>query len=570
MVFLTKNRHKAIAVTCAIFAFSGIAWSAGPQSPDAGRLMKQLQELPIPRMAPTPTIEMKQLQTIPPATASQKVLITRFQFTGATVFGKRTLADVVRPFEDRELTMAQLQEVAETVRKLYVENGYFLTQVYLPRQDITGGIVQLAIVEAKAGKVEVAREGDIRIASNVLRTGMRGERSGALLNDRDLMRDLLVLNDLPGLSVRADLKPGTEVGTTDIFLKVKEGKPLSFILDTDNYGTRYTGEYRAGGTVALNDMTSLGDQLVLRGMSSGAGMNFGRGQWSIPVSSCGTVVGVSGSYMVYDLRKELKLLDANGYTWSGGVFMRQPLYLSPKLRLYATAGYDHKGIKDELLDVAGAKKVDVGNAGITMANSDSVGTTTATAFAYIGKLGLDSGLKAIDLKSAGGADTAGVYSKLRGTLSRTFNFSESTTFSLLADGQVATNRNLDSSEEISLGGASGVRAYPSGEASGDDGVTSQLELRQSLKPIFNVAMPGDLQLIALFDAGYAKENHEAYGLGTTTKYRRQGAGGGLALTLYNRVTANVTVAWKVGKQPAVASDGSTRDPRASFQLITSF
>ena len=43
-------------------------------------------------------------------------------------------------------------------------------------------------------------------------------------------------------------------------------------------------------------------------------------------------------------------------------------------------------------------------------------------------------------------------------------------------GQMAS-KNLDSSERFYLGGAQGVRAYPQGEASGDQGILGTAELR---------------------------------------------------------------------------------------------
>jgi hemolysin activation/secretion protein len=45
------------------------------------------------------------------------------------------------------------------------------------------------------------------------------------------------------------------------------------------------------------------------------------------------------------------------------------------------------------------------------------------------------------------------------------------------------NANLDSSEGLSLGGATGVRAYPSGESSGDEGWLMQFELRASFDAV---------------------------------------------------------------------------------------
>ena len=51
------------------------------------------------------------------------------------------------------------------------------------------------------------------------------------------------------------------------------------------------------------------------------------------------------------------------------------------------------------------------------------------------------------------------------------------------------SKNLDISEKMSLGGSTGVRAYPSGEANGDQGYVLNLELRQRL-PKFSDRLPG--------------------------------------------------------------------------------
>jgi hemolysin activation/secretion protein len=51
---------------------------------------------------------------------------------------------------------------------------------------------------------------------------------------------------------------------------------------------------------------------------------------------------------------------------------------------------------------------------------------------------------------------------------------------LLANAQFA-DKNLDSSEKLSLGGATGVRAYPSGEASGDEGRKLSVDAKYNVK-----------------------------------------------------------------------------------------
>jgi hemolysin activation/secretion protein len=72
-------------------------------------------------------------------------------------------------------------------------------------------------------------------------------------------------------------------------------------------------------------------------------------------------------------------------------------------------------------------------------------------------------------------------------------------------GQIAS-KNLDSSEKMELGGAYAVRAYPEGEAYGDEGYVASLEARVRL-PAFWPAMPGSMQVAGFVDTGKVSLNH---------------------------------------------------------------
>ena len=64
-----------------------------------------------------------------------------------------------------------------------------------------------------------------------------------------------------------------------------------------------------------------------------------------------------------------------------------------------------------------------------------------------------------------------------------FVYSESQRLDLQILGSMQlANKNLDSSEKFTLGGIGGVRAYPSGEASGDEGRKISFDLKY--KPWF--------------------------------------------------------------------------------------
>ena len=118
---------------------------------------------------------------------------------------------------------------------------------------------------------------------------------------------------------------------------------------------------------------------------------------------------------------------------------------------------------------------------------------------------------------------------------------------LKAQGQIAS-RNLDGSEEFYLGGARGVRAYPQGEASGDQGALGTLELR------YHTSLAG-LILSTYLDAGHVQYTKDGRDGSETLR------GWGLALT-FNRENdwfARLDYARRIGTPSVLSRDAQSRD-----------
>ncbi len=107
-----------------------------------------------------------------------------------------------------------------------------------------------------------------------------------------------------------------------------------------------------------------------------------------------------------------------------------------------------------------------------------------------GRLNLDATLTAADTNN-----TRGHFHKWNLDVAR---IQASAITGLTGFGRVSLQKagnNLDSSEGFGLGGAAGVRAYPVGEAYGDQGVLAQLELRYAM---------GSFAPYVFYDAGKVK------------------------------------------------------------------
>jgi hemolysin activation/secretion protein len=183
--------------------------------------------------------------------------------------------------------------------------------------------------------------------------------------------------------------------------------------------------------------------------------------------------------------------------------------------LNATAAYDAKRFEDRIASTATVtpKKTNAGSLSLGgdvrdpfAANGVLVWNATQTQ----GRLSIDEpGARAADAATAG---AQGSYRKTTLSLLYLQALGGSWTFYGSVLGQRA-GKNLDSSEKFSLGGAQGVRAYPSGEAAGDEGELATLELRYAV-PQWLGAGP---TLLLFTDQGRSRTSRNPFAAGSNER-----------------------------------------------------
>ncbi|MES2356629.1 MAG: ShlB/FhaC/HecB family hemolysin secretion/activation protein, partial [Pseudomonadota bacterium] len=110
------------------------------------------------------------------------------------------------------------------------------------------------------------------------------------------------------------------------------------------------------------------------------------------------------------------------------------------------------------------------------------------------------------------------------------------------------NQNLNSSEKFSLGGIRGVRAYPEGEANGDEGGLFTIAWRSNLAE----SVQGSL----FYDIGTVKINKTPF---STTDNHRTLSGGGIGLDAYlSRILLKTNIAWRDRGEPTSGPDNKPR------------
>ncbi|MDO8810796.1 MAG: ShlB/FhaC/HecB family hemolysin secretion/activation protein [Gallionella sp.] len=555
--------------------------NAAPQ-PDAGNILDTVREKDIaqPKKA-APGINIQQeAPPVKPKPGGVKVNVNTFNITGASVFSASELQALLASWVGKEQTLSDLERAAAEISRYYRDHGYFVARAYLPAQDISKGVVQIAVLEGRIGSVKVKVSGDGWLNEEAVKNVVAASSTeGTIVNDRQLERGLLLANDLAGVKITSTLVPGATAGTSDIVVDAQQTGAFSGNVDIDTSGNRYTGQVRAGGTLNINSPLKMGDQLTARIMTSGGGMNFGRLSYTLPVGTKGTKLGFAYSAMRYKLGREFEVLNATGNAKIASLFALHPFVRSRNFNLYGTAGYDNK----TMLNEAGTGKTsdnrdNLFSFGVTGDSRDNLaggGMNSFNATLASGNLDL-SAWQANKLVDAAGPRTDGNYTKFNYNMARMQRVDDGIALLASLSGQTASG-NLDSSEKFSLGGANGVRAYPQGEASGDDGYLVNLELRKDL----GNSGYGNMQLTGFFDLGHTQLYKTSWtgwqGTNPTlsNSYNIAGAGLGFNIDMEKNYSFRSYLAAKVGTNNGSDargndSDGTNSSARAWMQLVKWF
>ncbi|MBS1196802.1 MAG: Polypeptide-transport-associated domain protein ShlB-type [Proteobacteria bacterium] len=555
---MLKNRF----FPCALLALSQCAFAQQP--PSAGSQMQQIPPTPVPqKIAPKVDVEPISTPAIPGA-ESQRIQVKSLRVTGAKAYSESELLALTGFQSGSELSLADLRNMAARITDHYRRNGYFVAQAYLPAQDIKDGVVTIAVIDGQYGKVTLRNQTNL---SDDLANGLLGGlNSGDPITSAPLENRLLLLSDIPGVNVKATLAPGASVGASDLIVDVTPGRRVTGSIDADNAGNRYTGEYRLGATVNLNNLAGRGDVASLRVLTSGSGLNYARASYQMQFGKARA--GVAYSWLGYELGREFESLNAHGTARIASIYGSYPLIRTRNSNLNVGLAFDHKTFQDkiDLTSSVTDRKVKVLMPSLYGDARDNFGGGGLTTYAltwYTGNLDIET--PAARLIDAATARSNGHYNKLGFSAARLQSVTDSFSLYAAINGQFAS-KNLDISEKMELGGMYGVRAYPEGEAYGDEGYLLNLEARLRL-PRFSEQQLGQVHLIGFVDTGTITVNKEPWAAGTNRR-TLSGAGIGINWSETNNFVARAYYAHKIGN--AVATSAPDKSGRFWIQVVKYF
>lgn len=539
------------------------AYAAGPVIPSAGTILQQAE--PVAPLAPPAnetglSIQQPRSGALP---ASVAIRVEHIEIVGNSKIDTATLQALVADAEGRDLNLTQIGELATRITDYYRAHGFPLARAIIPAQTMRAGTVQIEVIEARYGKIELDNQS--RVSDRLLQSTLSDLQSGAVIAQAEMNRSLLLIGDIPGVVVNATLKPGAQAGTSDLQVNTTSTPMFSGSVTADNSGDRYTGRERLGATVNVFGLLHQGDTLGVSVLSSGDGMRYGRVSYDALTSGSGTRIGAAYSTLDYKLQGALSVLNAQGSAKVASAWIRQPLIRGLRLNLNAQLEYNHQQLNDDInsfgiqthrhLDnltasLSGNARDGVGGGGVSLWNVSLTGGYVSFD---------DATAQTIDALTA---RTQGSFARGNATLARLQNLSARDTLYLSLAAQWASG-NLDPSQKLIGGGPNSVRAYDTGAISGDVGYTLTTELRHG----FEQSWYGQWQAIAFVDAAHVEVNRNQLA-NSANMANLGGVGIGLNWLGPNQLAANLVLAVPVGATPVQI--GNRTSARAWLQVSKVF
>jgi hemolysin activation/secretion protein len=488
--------------------------------------------------------------------AQALITLKQINFQGVTILGDMELKELVARYINVPMSYEQMLDIGMTVESYYRQNNY-LARVILPPQDLTEGVLMVEVIESVFSKVEIEQElADLpNTQAHVTAIIQAQQPTGEPLNTKSLDRALALANDMPGMSAEGSLRQGARPGETELLLKLYQGRTRQEELTYDNGGSRSTGAMRLMAVLSWFNPNDMADLLNVVAVHT-QGSNYARLAYSLPVGTDGWRMGLNASAMSYEVVVgEQGMVGAVGRAVTQGMEWLYPLLRaddrSATVSLTAdTKKFQNTSAQGLLMSDYQAQVLAAQVSGFYRDLNPGGGTGTYSLQLSHGNINLDGSLS--QATDATTTQTAGTFDKLRvaGTWQQALTTQTSAFVSYT--GQLS-DKNLDSSEKMQLGGMNGVRAYPTGEGSGSDAQLIQLELRQSLESGVNVA--------AFYDWGQVWLQHDATYPGGPMHNRNtyKGFGASVAYTNDDGVNFKATWARRQGTNPNPTQTGNDQD-----------
>lgn len=475
-----------------------------PGSADPGRAIENLQLPTRPDTtleAETPT--RKAVAPAPEGTENLTFVLRDLQVDGMTAYDAGEVRGMYDDYIGREISVATLFQIMAKLQQKYLDDGYALTKVVIPNQNIEGGNVRLAVIEGHVENVEMAPGLD---QTPQVRDAAKRIAAMRPLNVKKLERIMLILNDLPDLSVSAIIANADgqilEQGGVRLILQKNEKQMIHGSVSVDNYGSAFTGPLQVQANASAAGIGIAHSALSVTGMVAVPiqEQRLGSASYSVPLfGASGTTATVSVSKARTEPGSNLSVLDIKGASESVSAQISYPIIRQRDMTLRTDVGFEWKNARTKILgEELYDDRLRVAKIGGNFNFTDGYAGYNVMDVHYSRGLGI-FGMREKGSEYLSREDGDPEFQKFEFLAGRIQALPQNFELLALVTGQYSFDPLL-SSEEFGFGGAQMGRGYDASEITGDRGIAGTLEVRYKTQTtVFK--KPLALQPYAFYDMG---------------------------------------------------------------------
>lgn len=555
----------ALATLIAIAGMAGRV-PAQPVVPAAapGQIERQFQPPPQPRSVPQVLQIPGTDQSAPAGAEAMRFTTRRIVLDGATALPAALSAAAVAPYEGREISVADLYELARRLAATYRNEGFVLAQVLVPEQRIEpqDALVRLQVIE---GFIHAVRfSGDLADDTARLEAIAQAIRSTHPITAAALERYLLLLNDIPGLSAATTLAPSSaQAGAADLEIRLSRRAVAGEIV-IDNRGSRAVGPWRATLDLEARGLTGTSRTAAKLATSGNGQLEFGQLQHEQVINAEGTrlALSIGGARSQPGTPSPPATLQLETASRTLGLSIQHPLVRSRAQNLYLRLGlhaYDGRTLANAMR--TGEDRIRSVRLGLTWDRADTwqglniVDLEFAKGLSHFGASDFANPEKS---RAAGRPD----FAKASAYAARLQSLGPRWSLLVAASAQYAWN-DLLAPELFSIGGDTFGRGYEPSELLGDSGAALKLELRYTDR-IDEPWLSASYTLYAFYDAGIVRRRTP---VNEAAHASLASAGLGVRFGSERRVSGFVEIAQPLTRTVALRGD---RDARSYAGLAARF
>jgi hemolysin activation/secretion protein len=461
-------------------------------------------------------------------------------FHGLTALTPAQLAPAYQGMIGKTLPVSAICDIRDRASRVVFNHGV-LARVEIPEQTISGGALVLEVIEAHVVNVRV--RGDAGHAQAAVERYIDKLRGMTPFDMRKAQRYLLLASDIPGVQVRAAVRPSVtgERGAVDLDITVT-AKPIDVVANVQNLESDSVGRWGGLARIDFDSFTDLGEDTSLVGYHTLGNDE----QWVAQLLEEARIGGdglIARGSLVYGQTRPgaaLAPLALLSDSLVGEAELAYPVIRLRRQNLNLAGGLD---IIDESTDTGGlALDRDKLRVFYVRASGDTRLDSLDHIFQISGALTLRKGISGlgaspddptalIPTTRPDGKSDAWV---VRGSGQVVTNLADRLQFIGQVQGQYSPDALLEY-EQFSLGNLTVGRGYDPGAVLGDSGVGGELQLRYGP---WQVQRMVQVSPYVFYDAGHIHDN----GVAALKDRTLTSAGLGVLFRLANRANLDLSYA----------------------------